>query len=57
MQSKNINNLELSYTQVQDNLLMYTRHNGLSYSYEGRITNKYTEDQHFEMFTQAVASK
>ncbi|MCA1293140.1 hypothetical protein LBW89_08925 [Paenibacillus sp. alder61] len=57
LQSKNINNLELSYTQVQDNLLIYTRHNGLSYSYEGRITNKYTEDQHFEMFTQAVASK
>ncbi|WP_171720436.1 hypothetical protein [Paenibacillus phytohabitans] len=56
MQIKNINNLELFYTKVQDNLLLYTRHNELSYTSEGRITNEYTEEQHFEMFTQAVTN-
>ncbi|MCT2194751.1 hypothetical protein M3G15_06320 [Paenibacillus sp. p3-SID1389] len=54
MQTKNINNLELLYTKVQDNLYIYTRHNGLSYTSEGRITNEYTEDKQFEMFAEAV---
>jgi hypothetical protein len=56
MQTKSIDNLELFYTKVEDNLLIYTRHNELSYTSEGRITNEYTEEQHFEMFTQAVTN-
>ncbi|MEK3900721.1 lipoprotein [Paenibacillus sp. FSL R7-0179] len=54
MQTKNIDNLELLYTKVQDNLLIYTRHNELSYTSEAQITNEYTQEQYFKMFAQAV---
>ncbi|GIO38395.1 hypothetical protein J41TS12_32560 [Paenibacillus antibioticophila] len=54
METIMINGLELLHTQLNDNLLIYTRHNGLSYTTEARITNKYTKDKQFEFFSQAV---
>lgn len=54
MQTRNIHNLELEYAKVQDHLIIHTRHNGLTYTLEGRITKEYTEDRLFEMFAEAV---
>ncbi|MEK5024590.1 hypothetical protein [Paenibacillus sp. FSL M7-1046] len=54
MNTKTVNGLELLYTEINDSLLIYARHNGLSYTYEAQITNKYTKDEQFELFSKAI---
>lgn len=54
MNTKNVNGLELLYSEINDSLLLYARHNGLSYTYEAQVTNKYTKDKQFELFTEAI---
>jgi len=54
LESKTIDGLDLSYKKIDHYLLIYTRHNGLSYSSEGRITREYTEERYLKMLTEAV---
>lgn len=54
MEFKSWSGIELSYTEIMDYLIIYARHNDLSYPSEGRITSAFSIDQQFDWFIQAI---
>lgn len=54
MEKKSWKGVELSYTEIGDHFIISARHNKLSYSSEGRITNIASIEQQLDWFIQVI---
>lgn len=55
LQQKTINGLELYYQNINNRLIIFTEHKNISFTLEGRVTEEYSEQKQFELFTEAIS--
>ncbi|WP_379134499.1 hypothetical protein [Paenibacillus sp. sgz500958] len=54
---KVINGMEMQYKTVNNRVIIFTKTNGNSYTYEAKITERYSEDKHFDLFYEAITNR
>lgn len=55
LQQKTINGLQLYYQNINNRLIAFTEHKNISFTLEGRVTEEYSEQKLFELFTEAIS--
>jgi hypothetical protein len=56
MNEKEINGVEMYYKMINNRIIIFVRSNGMSYTYEAKITEKYSQNKHFDLFYEAISS-
>ncbi|KWX80693.1 hypothetical protein AMQ84_02715 [Paenibacillus riograndensis] len=56
MNKKVINGIEMYYKTINNRIIIFVRSNGISYTYEAKITEKYSETKHFDLLYAAISS-
>lgn len=54
-QQKTINELQLYYQNINNRLIAFTEHKNISFTLEGHVTEEYSEQKQFELFTEAIS--
>ncbi|MBP1905175.1 hypothetical protein J2Z32_001803 [Paenibacillus turicensis] len=55
LQQKTINGFQLYYKNINNRLIAFTEHKNISFTLEGRVTEEFSEEKQFELFTEAIS--
>ncbi|MGG0821768.1 hypothetical protein ABE099_02735 [Paenibacillus turicensis] len=55
LQQKTINGLQLHYTNINNRLIIFTEYKNISFTLEGRVTEEFSEEKQFKLFTEAIS--